>query len=368
MIELPTSTAGPIPSETPEPYPPVDTPTMEPYPPLETPTATLPPLPTSTPTFTPPASSTPTEAAGSPTPTCPPCNPATPTEPPTLTPNPTAPTPTNTVSPSDIVKVDHTMVDLYNDIPPEFMEAARSLRMVFSDRSVGVNVNESLDCLAANPWESSPASCRRDYTDMASGTWRVFGAADLPNVPDRIFWTSSGPRYNWTFQDRAGHWSDLTADFINSLAPNAIADGYRVLSYQFSYLNVQGGSNISQFWLDTPSFSDVYDLERFIAQHPDHEFIFWTTSLAREIGTLEAQNFNDTMRAYALTHGHPLFDFADIESHTDLGVPCSNGYEVICQDWTTETTGGHLGSVSGGKIQAAKAFWVLMAQIAGWRP
>ncbi|MBE0411782.1 MAG: hypothetical protein IBX69_18800 [Anaerolineales bacterium] len=39
---------------------------------------------------------------------------------------------------------------------------------------------------------------------------------------------------------------------------------------------------------------------------------------------------------------------------------------AICQDYTTEVDGGHLGSVSGGKIRVAKAFWVLMAQIAGW--
>jgi hypothetical protein len=28
--------------------------------------------------------------------------------------------------------------------------------------------------------------------------------------------------------------------------------------------------------------------------------------------------------------------------------------------------GGHLGSVSAGKIFIAKAYWVLMARIAGW--
>jgi hypothetical protein len=41
-------------------------------------------------------------------------------------------------------------------------------------------------------------------------------------------------------------------------------------------------------------------------------------------------------------------------------------YPAICQDYTTETDGGHLGSVSGGAIRIAKAFWVLMARIAGW--
>ena len=41
---------------------------------------------------------------------------------------------------------------------------------------------------------------------------------------------------------------------------------------------------------------------------------------------------------------------------------------AICQHYTTEIDGGHLGSVSSGKIRVAKAYWVLMAQIAGWQP
>jgi hypothetical protein len=80
---------------------------------------------------------------------------------------------------------------------------------------------------------------------------------------------------------------------------------------------------------------------------------------------------------------------ADILSHDPSGAPCydnrdgvyfSNGNQsenypndginrlAICPHYTTELDGGHLGSVSTGKIRVAKAFWVLMAQIAGWRP
>ena len=38
------------------------------------------------------------------------------------------------------------------------------------------------------------------------------------------------------------------------------------------------------------------------------------------------------------------------------------------EHYTTELDGGHLGSVSGGKIRAAKAFWIVMARLAGWTP
>ena len=39
---------------------------------------------------------------------------------------------------------------------------------------------------------------------------------------------------------------------------------------------------------------------------------------------------------------------------------------AICQHYTRETDGGHLGNPDVGKIRLAKAFWVLMARIAGW--
>lgn len=41
-------------------------------------------------------------------------------------------------------------------------------------------------------------------------------------------------------------------------------------------------------------------------------------------------------------------------------------YPAICPNYTTEMNAGHLNSV--GKVRLAKAFWVLMAQVAGWTP
>jgi hypothetical protein len=164
------------------------------------------------------------------------------------------------------------------------------------------------------------------------------------------------------------------------------------LTYQFSYLNVDANSDITSptagFFANSPSRYDVYDLEAFLAQHPDKIFFFWTTSLARGIGTQVSTDFNNQMRQYARDHNRILFDVADIESYTDTGTPCydnrdgvqycsqtgncennandGRSYPAICQDYTTETEGGHLGSVSGGGIRIAKAFWVLMARLAGW--
>jgi hypothetical protein len=272
------------------------------------------------------------------------------------------------------------------------------MTMMFSDRSVGQNINEALDCLTATSFTDAPASCRRHYTDDVSWTWRTFGQSDVDsdNVPDVIEFDPDPNRYsraNWTFEYKAGNWSELTQDFIEVLAP-AYVQNTTVLSYQFSYLNVSDGDDIADpvtgFFADTDAY-DVHDLEAFIAAHPNNAFIFWTASLARGIGTQVSTDFNEAMRDYAQANDKILFDMAAIESHRPDGTPCvdnRDGVEycvnggtncenhaddgvarpAICQDYTTEVDGGHLGAVSGAKIRIAKGLWVLMAQIAGWQP
>lgn len=266
--------------------------------------------------------------------------------------------------------------------------------MLFSDRSVGQNITDALDCLVAPSWADSPASCRRDYID-AHWNWITFTQTDYVNnlVPARIMFAPDPVRYNrnnWTFEARSGTWSELTQDFIQSLAP-AYINSKDVLSYQFSYLNVGESDDIANpntgFFSNNPNRYDVHDLQAYMNRYPNKIFFLWTTSLARGIGTQTATQFNNQMRQYGVDHRYFVFDVADIESHTENGAACYDNRDsvpycndancenypndgqllpAICQDYTTETDGGHLGSVSAGKVRIAKAFWVLMARIAGW--
>jgi hypothetical protein len=315
-------------------------------------------------------------------------------------PNGTAPTPTasspTATQPSGSggsIVVDHNSVALFNQIPSQYLTAARNLKVLFSDRSVGQNFNQSLDCLAASSFGDAPAYCKRGLD--ANRNLITYTQADYNagRVPGYIAFAPSPTIYNrsnWVFELREAGWSTLTCDFIQSMAPAHMDKN--VLSYQFSYLNVGTGSDIYHFWENNPDRCDIYDLEAFIAQHPNKTFIFWTTSLSRDAGSQVSTNFNNRMRQYARDHNKILFDFADIISYTPGGQPCydnrdgvsytspTNGntenypndgynYPAICPDiYTTETYGGHLANTSGGRIRVAKAFWVLMAQIAGWRP
>ena len=124
------------------------------------------------------------------------------------------------------------------------------------------------------------------------------------------------------------------------------------------------------YFHDIPNdpFPSIEDLEALEAAHPDLTIFYWTSNLARIVGTPDSQSFNEQMRAYAAENGKVLFDMADIESHAPDGTPCvdSAGQDIpaICAEYTNEVKAGHLNSV--GSQRVAKALWVLMARLAGW--
>ena len=336
-----------------------------------------------------------TPLPSTPTPTAVSTNPPLPT--PTLLPATATPTRPSSPNSGQEIIIDRTSVALFEHIPDQYIAAARALKMLFMDRSVGQNTSESLDCLAVANWWEAPAACRRDYYDSA-WHWKTYSQTDYNAglVPARILFDPKNgafTRSNWIYQYFADDWPKMTADFITMLDDGTLPGDYNVYSFQFSYLNVDNASTIANipggFFADNPGDkNDVYDLLRRIEQHPDRTFVFWTTSLARGIGTQAATNFNNQMRQFVRDHDLVLFDFADIEAYDDRGVPCYDNRDgvqycttagecenypddglnlpAICQDYTTEVDGGHLGSVSAGRIRIAKALWVLMARLAGW--
>lgn len=314
------------------------------------------------------------------------------------------------------IVVDHTSIPLFDQIPEQYLESARNFRILFMDRSVGVFTHAALDCLTAVPYQSSLPSCRRDY-QFINGSWQIIlrndddmAAGQVPAYirynPDATLYDRSG----WDFFWFANTWEIMANDFILGLHNRSIPAlihttmeetfidplDYDLISFQFSYLNVEAGSTIGNFFSNLAGeFNDIYDLEREVNEvlgnaSPPRKFIYWTASLARSIGTDEAADFNNRMRQWCQANNKILFDFADIESHDMTGNPCydnrdgipyttpdgnsSENYPddgqnipAICQEKTTETDGGHLVTAQG-QIGVAKGFWVLAARIGGWNP
>ncbi len=271
--------------------------------------------------------------------------------------------------------VDHNSVALFDSIPPQYKAAAQNLRMLFMDRSVGGNIHDALSCLSV-PHASAPNFCKRyQHRDSAYAV-----------SPSEVYWEGSWDRSRWRYEFWPSGCSEDANCFVNFVEPRI--DSFDVVGFQFSYLAVMPGTNlihpVDGFFGSRIDCGTATSYTQFAQRHPEKTIIWWTTSLARGIGSPESQAFNEAMRQYARTHELVLFDVADILSHDPAGNPCYDNRDgvqyltennpddglnipAICPQYTTETEGGHLGSISAGGIRVAKAFWVLMARIAGWQ-
>jgi hypothetical protein len=295
------------------------------------------------------------------------------------------------------VIVDHTSLPLFEQIPDEYLQAAASLTMMFVNRSVGANINDGLTCLQYESDELAPTSCKR-YVHVVS---------QFSSPPSEVDWFRRGgyDRANWAYFGwpgtgippelpcgvDTGMWYQKLECFIRYVDANP--GRFRVYSYQTSYLEVDESSDIASpttgYFARQENRFDVGDFEALQARHPSTIFLHHTSSLARSIGSRVSTDFNNQMRDYVRRTNGFLLDVAAIESHDPWGNPCydnrdgvpySNGNNsenhpddgldlpAICQHYTPETNGGHLGNPDVGKIRLAKAFWVLMARVAGWEP
>jgi hypothetical protein len=295
------------------------------------------------------------------------------------------------------VVVDHTSLPLFDRIPATYLEAAANLRMMFADRSVGANIDDGLTCLQYESDEVAVNSCKR-FTHVVP---------QFSSPPSEVDWSRPGgySRSNWSYFGwpgtgippelpcgvDTGSWNQKLECFIRYVDANPAR--YDVYSYQNSYLEVDEASDIASptagYFVSQPNRADISDFEALEARHPGTVFLHHTANLARGIGSQVATDFNVRMREYARTRNKFLLDVADIESHDPAGNACydnrdgvaysagnaSENYPndglnlpAICQHYTRESDGGHLGNPDVGKIRLAKAFWILMARVAGWNP
>ncbi len=279
------------------------------------------------------------------------------------------------------INVNRHSVALFDSIPEQYKSAASNLRMMFMNRSVGANIYEGITCLSY-PHSSAPNHCKR---------WQHTGTPSYSVEPSEVYWNGTWDCSNWSYQfwpTGCDNWNQKVACFTNYVEQRI--DSFDVVGFQFSYLEVADGSSIAHpvnGFFGSGSIGTANQYMQFQNNHPDKKVIWFTSSLARAIGTTESEAFNNQLRQYAAANQIILFDVADILSHTPWNSPCydnrdgvpysfgnnsenhpDDGQDIpaICQEYTTETEGGHLGSVSAGKIRVAKAFWVLMARIAGW--
>lgn len=295
------------------------------------------------------------------------------------------------------VIVDHTSLPLFEQIPEQYLQAAANLSMMFVNRSVGGNINDGLTCLTHESDEAAPTACKRinhvvsQFSSPASEVnWSRAGGYARENWA-YFGWPGTGILPELPCGVATGSWHQKLDCFIRYVDANP--SRYRVYSYMNSYLEVDETSDIASaatgYFASQAGRPDITDFEALEARHPGLIFLHHTTSLARGIGTQVSTEFNNQLRAYVRSRNKYLLDVADIEAHDPWGRPCydnrdgvpysagsaSENYAddgvnqpAICQHYTRESDGGHLGNPDSGKIRLAKAFWILMARVAGWSP
>ena len=257
--------------------------------------------------------------------------------------------------PDGAIIIDHNSVALFDSIPDTFIGQAAALTSLFLHASVGGTINTGLDCLAGN-------------------------------LETRAYCESiSEPRYDrsaWVFQAHAnGSCMGKLQDLVDAVPANP---GYNVYHQKYCYF--EGLDSLGDNCCGVPptpeTTAESFDayvaaMNGLEAANPGAVFVWWTTPYVQNEGHVCANDWNTRMRAYARENGKVLFDIGDIETCSPDGVPTLvDGLEAAFPPYCGEETGPSChpdfpkegSGPDGGNVRLAKAWWVMMARLAGWEP
>lgn len=219
---------------------------------------------------------------------------------------------------------DHATVSQFNQIPANYFDSIRANYIIFyGHTSHGSQVMTGLDMVEAE----NPTLCAQplfsEYGSDLGSDW----------VGPTQNYLNSHPECNFVMWSWCGQVSSSTEASINE------------------YLEAMNG------------MEEIY---------PNVKFVYMTGHLD---GSGPSENLylrNNQIRAYCQTHGKVLFDFADIESYDPDGTYYPDGSDDCgwCSTWCATHTcpdcGGCAHSHCFNCYQKGKAWWWMMARVAGW--
>jgi len=256
--------------------------------------------------------------------------------------------------------IDHTCTDL-SQIPSEWIDRAKELTLHYAHTSHGSQIISGINNL-----ESLDA--------FFSVTVRTSGSEGLPSIEDppalRVY-DGNPPETYITPED---YWNGESGiERTRAVA----ATGHYLFSMWSWCGQVSGGTETYiQNYLDT--------LDQLQTEFPDMEFIYMTGHLDGSGSTGTLHRNNERIREYCRANNKILFDFADIERYTPDGMDLlDSGADDACnydggnwaQEWCADedNQGSDLcDACSCAHSQAlncnqkARAFWWMMARLAGW--
>ncbi len=243
-------------------------------------------------------------------------------------------------------RIDHASLSQFPLIPEHYRVEAAGLRSLVRHASVGVTVDNGLNCLQGT---------KKGCTEFAPYTY---------------------DRRSWVFQIRPNEgWYKKVSEFCEHMRSSL--DSFDVFSFKFCYLDgldmidepcgakvPPTPAKVEKAWLHLRDSMEA--MERLAG---NKTVVWWTIPLTQS-GQACTDEMNSRIRSYCAEHNKWLFDIADLECHDTLGLVHRNssGYEVawkpFCGEQAADAQACHPNDK--GSVQIAKAFWLLMARIAGW--
>ncbi len=251
--------------------------------------------------------------------------------------------------PRPAIIIDHNCTDL-SKIPDYWIERAKALTLHYAHTSHGSQILSGLEAIERQ-------NGKYKYTVKHAGA-----TPDLPNAPGALRILDGNPP-DATYITPELYWSEEDG----RQRTRAVAASGLFTHSMWSWCGQQSYNSaaVVQQYLDT--------LNGFDISYPDVDFIYMTGHTDGGGTTLKRNN--DMVRDYCRAHGKILFDFADIESYDPAGrhYPDTDDSCPWCAQWCQShpedcralpDSCAH--SHGFNCLQKGKAFWWMMARLAGW--